>query len=189
MINKEEDKSPFEQCQESLVQGHKLMTKIDKGRISEPSKEEKRSSVPSPFKGSAKASLFETRELYLKDDEITPLQNAEAEWAKVALDIKTNDWEKQFESCNILRRMSKYHIHVIVNPHLILTELLKMVESLRSGLAKNSLLTIGDLFSNIKKGLDVEVDAVLRVLLKKSVDTNEFISKQSEATMIMSVHY
>ena len=32
--------------------------------------------------------------------------NVEAEWRKVSLDIKSGEWERQFEACNNLKRLS-----------------------------------------------------------------------------------
>ena len=136
----------------------------------------------------SKSSLFDTKELYLKDEELLPYSNPENEWSKSLIELKCSDWGKQFEACNTIRRLSKHHIFVITNPHSAITELLKLVESLRSGLAKNALIVIGDLFNGLKKGLDSEVDSVLRILLKKSVDSNEFISKQSEVILIMYIY-
>jgi len=54
---------------------------------------------------------------------------------------------------------------------------MKHVESLRSSLSKNAVITINDLSSFLKRHLDTELDFIFTKLIKKTLDTNSFISE------------
>lgn len=59
---------------------------------------------------------------------------------------KDNEWAKQFDGLDGIRRILKNHedFYPQVHQHLqtIMPELLKLVESLRSSLAKNAMITL-----------------------------------------------
>lgn len=59
---------------------------------------------------------------------------------------KDNDWNKQFESLDYLRRIIKNHDDfysvIVQNLAGIMPEVLKLVESLRSSVAKNAMITL-----------------------------------------------
>ena len=60
-----------------------------------------------------------------------------------------NDWSKQFDGLDGMRRLIKHHddfygqIHQ--NLQTIMPEVLKLVESLRSSLAKNAMITLAEM--------------------------------------------
>ena len=68
--------------------------------------------------------------------------------------------------------------------HSLVKQLSKHADSLRSALAKVSLLTINDLFFFLKKCMDVYLEPLIKVLIKKSSDTNEFVSSEAEAVLL-----
>ena len=51
---------------------------------------------------------------YLAATELEPLVNKELEWKLCVGDIKSDNWSRQFEACNILRRVCKFHIKDII---------------------------------------------------------------------------
>lgn len=57
-----------------------------------------------------------------------------------------NDWNKQFEALNLVRRFIKNHDDqfgaLYENLPAIMPEVLKLVESLRSTLSKNAMITL-----------------------------------------------
>lgn len=57
-------------------------------------------------------------------------------------------------------------------------EILRLIESLRSGLAKNAMLALTEICQELKKAVDPEVDQIILKLLKKGMDANAFISKE-----------
>lgn len=54
-------------------------------------------------------------------------------------------------------------------------ELLKLVESLRSSLAKNGMITLAEMCETFKKSMDPFLEAIFVKLFKKAQDTNTFI--------------
>ena len=85
--------------------------------------------------------------IYLAPEQITPLDKPEEAWNKCVEDIKcTSNWALQFEACNIARRICAHHTHILAtNPiqlHTLVLGLLKVVDSLRSSLAKNGLILL-----------------------------------------------
>lgn len=57
-----------------------------------------------------------------------------------------NDWNKQFDALNLIRRFIKNHEEsygtFYDNLPVIMPEVLKLVESLRSSLSKNAMITL-----------------------------------------------
>jgi hypothetical protein len=51
---------------------------------------------------------------YLSVNELEPLVNTDLEWKLCLGEIKSDNWSRQFEACNTIRRMLKYHIKEIV---------------------------------------------------------------------------
>jgi hypothetical protein len=60
-------------------------------------------------------------------------------------------------------------------------ELVKLIENLRSQLAKNTMLTIYTVFENINsKELEHLTDTLIPPLLKKAADTNAFLAESAD---------
>lgn len=69
-----------------------------------------------------------------------------------------NDWNKQFDALNLVRRFVKNHEEsyglFYDNLPAIMPEVLKLVESLRSSLSKNAMITLSELCEALKKAMD-----------------------------------
>jgi hypothetical protein len=82
---------------------------------------------------------------------------------------------------NIIRRLSFYHEDIVVNNiHSIVLALLQEVKNLRSQVARFALLTFGDLFNNLKRFMDVDLDIAVKTILQKNGETSEFIKVDVE---------
>mmetsp|Transcript_13921 Transcript_13921/g.10040 ORF Transcript_13921/g.10040 Transcript_13921/m.10040 type:complete len:131 (+) Transcript_13921:206-598(+) len=46
---------------------------------------------------------------YTPSSELEPLLNPEMEWKMFLADIKSDNWSRQFEACNALRKVCKFH--------------------------------------------------------------------------------
>ena len=62
-------------------------------------------------------------------------------------------------------------------------QLSKHADSLRSALAKIALITINDLFFFLKRCMETYLDPLIKILIKKCTDTNEFIMTEAEAAL------
>jgi hypothetical protein len=81
-------------------------------------------------------------------------------------------------------------MHVFASPitfHTIILDVVKLIESLRSGLSKNSLILIGEVANKMGKQTDSELFTILPSVMKKSIDTNLFLSEEAEQTLVKLV--
>ena len=52
---------------------------------------------------------------YVSEEELEPVKNPEAALKKqISILETTNEWAKQFNSCNVIRRITKFHNQVIL---------------------------------------------------------------------------
>jgi hypothetical protein len=66
----------------------------------------------------------------------------------------------------------------------IIKELVKLVDSLRSQLAKNAILALHVMYENLpQRDMDTSIDQVLPVMLKRAADSNAFISETAEKAL------
>ena len=95
--------------------------------------------------------------------------------------MQDSDWSLQFEALNLCRSLLKFSSELLksLNFHEIIFQVLLFADSLRSSLSKNSLMTVCDICQYFPRSLDADMDAVTSLLLRKSVDTNVFISESA----------
>ena len=91
----------------------------------------------------------------------------------------------------MVRRLCKHHQQVVYSNskdlHTLIGHLITLADSLRSSLSKNALLTISDMFVNLKRCMESSLDRIIKILLKKGSDTNAFISEEAEKGIIAMV--
>ncbi|OMJ93827.1 hypothetical protein SteCoe_3153 [Stentor coeruleus] len=98
-------------------------------------------------------------------------------------------WDNQFDYTDTIRRVIKFHKELLnmQNSHKFVVELIKWGDSLRSALCKNSLIALGDFCRELPKLLDPDVEGILALLLRKSIDTNIFISETAVDSLTLCV--
>jgi hypothetical protein len=93
-----------------------------------------------------------------------------------------NDWSKQFDGLNLVRRFIRNHEDsfgmLYENLPTIMPEVLKLVESLRSTLSKNAMIALSEMCDALKKAMDPFLDSIFIKLFKKSLDANSFIVEE-----------
>ncbi|NXX75226.1 TGRM2 protein, partial [Urocolius indicus] len=91
----------------------------------------------------------------------------------------------------IIRRLAICNSEVLLDRlHDVSLAVAEEVSNLRLKVARFAINTIGDLFSNVKKDMDCEVDSIAQVLLQKMGDSNKFIQEaasKSLGLMVMNV--
>ena len=66
----------------------------------------------------------------------------------------------------------------------VIKEIVKLVDSLRSQLAKNAILALIAFYENLPlRDLDATIDHILPHLLKKAADTNIFIAETADKAL------
>lgn len=71
----------------------------------------------------------------------------------------------------------------------IMPELLKLVESLRSSVAKNAMITLAEMCEAFKKTMDAYLEPIFVKLFKKSQDANSFIVEEVKKCTISLCTY
>ena len=68
---------------------------------------------------------------------------------------------------NVIRAVALHHYELLTPGmlHGIVLEVTKHIESLRSNLSKNAIMTLGDLFTYIQVGMDSEIDQLIEKLI------------------------
>lgn len=67
----------------------------------------------------------------------------------------------------------------------IFKDIVKAVDSLRSQVAKNACITLSVMFSELApRDVDNHIETVMPTVLKRSTDTNQFISQEAEKTLV-----
>ena len=120
-------------------------------------------------------------------DDLEPLENPEKEFKKAMAKnqgVYCSEWFEQFEACNIIRRVCKYHQKFIIQTgnqlNTLVVVLLKLVESLRSAVSRIALITLTEMFSTLKRVMEPCLDQVMKIVLKKGADANNFISDEAD---------
>ena len=143
--------------------------------------------LPAISKQKQKTSFFD--KTYTEWTLLEPLSNP-LEKLGIFESIIEENWEVQFECTNVIRKLVKFHKDLL-NPlivHKMMMELVKWGDSLRSSLSKNSILALGESCKEIPKMVDSDADPVLTLLLRKSVDTNSFISETAVESLLLCVN-
>lgn len=87
--------------------------------------------------------------------------------------------------------MAGYHCALISNSSIqpVVTEISKLVKSLRSSVAKNALLTLNELFQYLNRQMEPYLDTLMLVLLKRATDTNIFISDEALKALLSACQF
>uniref|UniRef100_H3HAM4 TOG domain-containing protein n=1 Tax=Phytophthora ramorum TaxID=164328 RepID=H3HAM4_PHYRM len=107
---------------------------------------------------------------YLELHEITPLMNPKQDLSKILTQLRSEDWEANFDAMNTVRRLAIHHAGMIdlSKVHGIVAEILKQVPNLRSSVSKNALLALESMCSAFSRAMDSEVENIIPVLLKRA---------------------
>ncbi|XP_067943298.1 TOG array regulator of axonemal microtubules protein 1-like [Watersipora subatra] len=98
--------------------------------------------------------------------------------------IENDDWSVKMDAINKLRRLAMFHADVILpSAHSITLALIAEVKNLRSQVAKLAVIGLGDLFINLKKALDPDLDGCAKTLLPKNGEANDFIRAELDRTL------
>jgi hypothetical protein len=108
--------------------------------------------------------------VYLSHDDLTPSAAPHKDIEKVVLALPIQDWPDVFDTLNLVRRLARFHGDRLVasnNLHAIVVATAKLVDNLRSALAKNAMLALGDLFEFLSpQSMDAEMPKAIEYLVK-----------------------
>jgi len=98
----------------------------------------------------------------------------------------TADWFSQFEALTDLRRIARFAPHLLHGPSAlrpIVANVVEVLESLRSAVARAALVCLHDLLVAYRKNMDAELHIVVPACLRKAVDPNSFLSDEADRTL------
>jgi hypothetical protein len=115
---------------------------------------------------------------YSNDDGLPPFHDPNKELKLTLLELKSDDWQIANEALTKMRRFIRHHSDLLIGPTVkaVVPDVMKLSESLRSTLSKSAVIVINELSNKLKRQLDSEFDLIFSKLIKKSLDTNSFIS-------------
>lgn len=194
---------PSSASREAVVQAEEFTARGHRRRLSEDGREIARApslSLPPPVSTSqppAAAAAVEregaAHELhesvqYLSHDELLPFEEVKPSERWVIALVKrlsSEDWSEQFGAIDDVRRLACFCPTLLAGDSLrkIVGAIAELTESLRSAPAKNALRCLGELFASFGRHMNLEVDVCFSAVLKRSADTNVFISAEAEITM------
>ncbi|XP_069743807.1 TOG array regulator of axonemal microtubules protein 2-like [Narcine bancroftii] len=94
--------------------------------------------------------------------------------------LANSDWEIKRQGLSSVRCLARLHQEVLLTKlHVVCLAVMKEVSNLRSKVACSAMLTLGELFSQLKRGMDQEAEEVARILLHRTGDSNEFIREEA----------
>ncbi|XP_051880567.1 TOG array regulator of axonemal microtubules protein 2-like [Pristis pectinata] len=94
--------------------------------------------------------------------------------------LANSDWEMKRQGLSSVRHLARFHQEILITRlHAVCLAVMKEVNNLRSKVARLAILTLGELFSQLKRNMDQEVEEVARILLHKTGDSNEFIRAEA----------
>ncbi|KAI4902186.1 hypothetical protein NFI96_029553 [Prochilodus magdalenae] len=92
--------------------------------------------------------------------------------------------EKKIEGLTLLRGLAQYHSDVLVSRlHDFCFILIQEVRNLRSGVSRMAIVTLGELYCGLQKGMDQELEATAKALLHKAGESNAFIRQDVDAAL------
>ncbi|XP_035377930.1 TOG array regulator of axonemal microtubules protein 1-like isoform X3 [Electrophorus electricus] len=98
--------------------------------------------------------------------------------------LSSDDWEKKIDGLILMRSLARYHSDVLSSRlHDVCLVLNQEVQNLRSGVSRVALVTLGELYSGLQKGMDQEVEATAKVLLHKAGESNAFIRQDVDTAL------
>ncbi len=123
-----------------------------------------------------------------QQETLSPLKSPETVYFKIYDLLRSNlNWEKQFKAVDFLRKVLYHSPEIIFKDNyyfsLVFEELIVLLSNLRTSLVKNSLFALNEIFEFNQVNILGKYEIILKNLIKKVLDKNEFISKESEKVL------
>lgn len=98
--------------------------------------------------------------------------------------LSDDDWEKKIEGLNFIRCLAVFHSEMLnTKLHETNFAVVQEVKNLRSGVSRAAVVCLSDLFTYLKKSMDQELDATVKVLLQKAGESNTFIREDVDKAL------
>ncbi|XP_013416093.1 TOG array regulator of axonemal microtubules protein 1 [Lingula anatina] len=123
--------------------------------------------------------------------ELKRCSNPEAAVKDAQAKLAQDGWNEKCDGLSLIRRLAKHHPAVLAaNLHPVNVAVMAEVRNLRSQVSRLAITTLGEMFLNLKKNMDADLENTTKVLLHKNGESNGFIREDCEkalANMIAEV--
>ncbi|XP_002157731.4 TOG array regulator of axonemal microtubules protein 1 isoform X1 [Hydra vulgaris] len=121
-----------------------------------------------------------------KVDEPDTLQNnvSSITIALQLLKSSQEEWENKCEGITMVRQLLRTHQDAVIGQfHLVVEAVLNEVKNLRSQVTRAALGCVAELFEYVPKMAESETEVILKGILQKAADTNQFIRQDVDTVM------
>ncbi|XP_023579510.1 TOG array regulator of axonemal microtubules protein 1 [Octodon degus] len=116
--------------------------------------------------------------------ELRPFSKPEVALTEALRLLADEDWEKKIEGLNFIRCLAAFHSEILnTKLHEANFAVVQEVKNLRSGVSRAAVVCLSDLFTYLKKSMDQELDATVKVLLHKAGESNTFIREDVDKAL------
>lgn len=125
---------------------------------------------------------------HIATTDLEPSDSPQIELREALKGLSSANWDEQHRGVTSIRRMCAHHPQLLrAHVSTITGFILKHIDGLRSLLCKNAIVCIEDMFTALAHQMDTSLPKSIPLLLKKTSDTNRFISSQAERSLIAAV--
>lgn len=136
-------------------------------------------SINHKFPSSSSLSLFDD-----KTSRHIPYPNPDEALKKALRCLANETWTVKIEGMQMISRLANCHSDILKGQlHSINIALLSEVKNLRSSVSRTAILTIGELFSKLKRLMEADLEVIVQTLLHKTGESVGFIRDDIEKTM------
>ncbi|XP_062617825.1 TOG array regulator of axonemal microtubules protein 1-like isoform X2 [Saccostrea cucullata] len=158
-----------------------------------PSPRKKAGSGPPTMNGNASHPVSASSNgLYESDNpsDWQPYKDPEGAIREAHQNLNSSDWEAKCSGVNTIRRLVMYHPETVnVQLHTVVLAMLNEVKNLRSQVSRLAIVALGDMFTNLKKSMDADVEITAKALLAKNGESNGFIREDVEKSLHAMVEF
>ncbi|XP_062326358.1 TOG array regulator of axonemal microtubules protein 1 isoform X1 [Osmerus eperlanus] len=124
------------------------------------------------------------------DQQPRPFSKPEQALAQSFRLLNLEDWEKKIEGVAVVRSLALFHPDVLLGRlHDVCVALIQEVKNLRSGVSRVAVGAVGELFCQLQRGVDQELEGLARALLLKAGESNAFIRQDVDAALDSMVQH
>ncbi|KAG8449147.1 hypothetical protein GDO86_015992 [Hymenochirus boettgeri] len=98
--------------------------------------------------------------------------------------LADEDWKKKIKGLTSVQSLSIFQSDLLIERlHELQIAVTKEVTNLRSSVSRAAIICLGEMFSNLKKHMDYELNNSVRVLLHKAGESSVFIREEVDRTL------
>ena len=127
---------------------------------------------------------------YLDSVDVLPCSAPAKEMPRALHGLDVHEWPEIFSTINTIRAIALHHGDLLVasgSLHTVVVHLVRHVDSLRSAVAKNSILAIGDILTGLKQKVDQDLNAISGSLIKRYADSSTFLGGNAADALIKMI--